>query len=228
MNATTLEQGKPSYVGFRLTKDNGDALFPSDLREVHTQKIHLLIVDPSLEDYQHEHPEPYLSPGMYGFAFTPQTSHDYRVWVDITPVGGSQQFAMLDLQGTENCTTPCIEKKMNNEVVVDGYRFALKLPPLRVGEAAMGTVTVADKDGKPVTALEPVLGAFAHIVGFYDDNVTVAHMHPMGAEPKDANDRGGPVLTFHAEPSRAGYLKLFAQVKIDGKTIFAPFGVEVQ
>ena len=84
------------------------------------------------------------------------------------------------------------------------------------------------KDGQPVNFLEPVMGAFAHMVGFYEDYETIAHIHPMGAEPTKDTERGGPTLRFHIEPEQAGYLKLFAQVQIDGKQVFAPFSILVK
>ena len=91
----------------------------------------------------------------------------------------------------------------------------------------MGKITVS-KDGKPFTQLEPVMGAYAHIVGFSEDRKTVVHIHPMGEEPMNASDRGGPELSFHIEPGKSGFNKLFAQVRVDGKDVFAPFGIIVQ
>ena len=91
----------------------------------------------------------------------------------------------------------------------------------------MSTVSIS-KDGQAVNVLEPVMGAFAHMVGFYEDYESIAHIHPMGAEPTENTERGGPTLQFHIEPEQAGYLKLFAQVQIDGKQIFAPFSILVK
>ena len=91
----------------------------------------------------------------------------------------------------------------------------------------MGTITVTDSTGKPVNSLEPVMGTYGHIVGFYDDLRTVVHIHPMGDEPKNETDHGGPELHFHLEPAKGGFVKLFAQVRIGGKDIYAPFGVQV-
>ena len=72
------------------------------------------------------------------------------------------------------------------------------------------------------------MGAFAHIVAFYDDFATVAHVHPMGEEPKSEDQRGGPELSFHLEPEKAGFLKIYVQVKRGGKDIFIPMGVSIQ
>jgi hypothetical protein len=91
----------------------------------------------------------------------------------------------------------------------------------------MGNVTIT-KDGKPFTQLEPVMAAFAHIVGFSEDRKTVVHIHPMGIEPTKESDRDGPTLQFHIEPNKAGFTKMFVQVRVNGKDVFAPFGVMVK
>lgn len=67
----------------------------------------------------------------------------------------------------------------------------------------------------------------AHIVGFADDYRSVLHVHPMGVRA-DPSERGGPRLDFHIEPAKPGFVKLFAQVRIGGKDLFAPFGMVVK
>ena len=53
------------------------------------------------------------------------------------------------------------------------------------------------------------------------------HVHPMGPEPTGEDQRGGPVLAFHLMPETPGFGKLFAQVRIGGRELFAPFGLTV-
>ena len=60
----------PLQVGVRvmghltLTSLRGEPITPDQLREVHTRKIHLLIIDGSLTDYHHEHPDSISHPGL--------------------------------------------------------------------------------------------------------------------------------------------------------------------
>jgi len=106
--------------------------------------------------------------------------------------------------------------------------FALTLDgEPKAGSPLMGNITVT-KDGQPFALLEPVMGAFSHVVGFTEDYNSVMHIHPMGKEPTSDTERGGPKLEFHIEPKKAGFVKLFAQVRIGGKDIFAPFGIIVK
>ncbi|MDI1226747.1 MAG: hypothetical protein PSY14_03575 [bacterium] len=97
---------------------------------------------------------------------------------------------------------------------------------LKAGVAVMAMARITYDSGKPVTDLEPGMGALAHIVGFYDDFAAVVHIHPMGKEPTADTERSGSDLSFHLEPAKAGYLKLFVQVRRGGKDIFIPVGIE--
>jgi hypothetical protein len=89
-------------------------------------------------------------------------------------------------------------------------------------------VKVTGPDGQEFSKLEPVMGAFAHMVAFPADLGSVTHVHPMGPEPKTAADRGGPDLTFHVEPDKPGFQKFFLQTQIGGKDKFAAFGLNVE
>ena len=81
--------------------------------------------------------------------------------------------------------------------------------------------------GKLFTDLEPIMGTYAHIVGFSEDQKTVIHIHPYGRAPTRAEDRGGPAFAFKLHVPSAGFLRLYGQVQIDGVSQFAPFGLMI-
>ena len=111
---------------------------------------------------------------------------------------------------------------------VDEYTLTLSLGGALTADAhTPATLTVADGTGAPLDSLEPLMGAYAHLVGFSADGTTMVHGHPEGAEPKDATARGGPALAFELHPSVAGPHRVFVQVKIGGKVITAPFTLVV-
>lgn len=197
----------------------------SQFEVVHQRPVHLLVIEPGLSDYHHEHPIQKAT-GQYAFNFTPQTACSYRMWVDVKLKGSYQSYIPVQLKGTKDCNKQ-LDKTVNLEASSQGYDFKLELEgDLKTGTAVFANMSVS-KDGYPVNFLEPVMGAFAHMVGFYEDYETIAHIHPMGKEPAEDTERGGPSLRFHIEPEQAGYLKLFAQVQIDGKQVFAPFGINI-
>ena len=223
---TELKIGEENEVILFIQDKQAQPVDVSQFEVVHTKPVHLLIIDPELNDYHHEHPTQ-TSTGQYAFTFTPQTACPYRIWVDVQLKGSDQQYVPVDLKGAKECNNP-IDKTVNLESSSQGYDFKLEIEDdVKAGEAVM-TKLIISKDGQPVNFLEPVMGAFAHMVGFYEDYETIAHIHPMGAEPTKDTERGGPTLRFHIEPEQAGYLKLFAQVQIDGKQVFAPFSILVK
>lgn len=225
--AGDLKPGVTTHVTAHLARKDGTPVTLAMLKEVHTKKLHLLVVDPSLTDYHHLHPEATDKPGDYRFDFTPHLPGQYRVWADVTDAKtGAHEYLEADMGATGNTVTS-IDETPSLTSDAGGLHFALTLDePLKVGEAAMVSLTVT-KDGKPFTGLEPVMGAFAHVVGFGEDYHSILHIHPMGKEPTKATERGGPALMFHLEPEHAGFVKLFAQVRVNGQDIFAPFGLTV-
>jgi hypothetical protein len=227
--AQPLTVGKKANVTLRLAKKDGSPVLPEDLEVAHTKKIHLLIIDPSLTDYHHEHPEPAGRPGEYAFSFTPQKPGPYRVWADLVPTADKEQeYVIADLPAdTKAEPVPARAEAMTTKIDDLTYTLTFK-GPIKVGDAALGTLTITDAKGNVFPGLEPIMGAYAHLVGFSEDYKTIAHIHPMGEEPTKETDRGAGKLDFHIAPEQPGTLRLFAQVQIGGVSKFAPFTLNIQ
>lgn len=225
-----LVQGSDHALSLRLTDKKGMPVTLEHLQEVHKSKIHLFIVDETLQDYKHVHPTPTSEPGAYSFFFRPLTPHNYKVWVDIRPVDGGGEMLPVVLTGSAPCAAPCVVKNETLSATVDELQFTvdLKGEALRVGGTYHPEITIKGATGQDVVDLQPIMGAYAHIVGFYDDFSSLAHMHPMGEEPATDDLRGKSPLSFMLSPAREGFLKMFIQIKRDDKEIFAPVGAVVQ
>ncbi len=229
VNTPVLKKGEEATITLRLKSAvSGKPLQSNDLKNVHTREVHALVIDPQLADYTHAHPEEIDVPGEYTFKMTPQTNCTYRLWADVTPQKGTQEYAVVDIPGVEGCGTVAIDKVEKSDAAVAGYKVAMKIDgALGVGRNATLTFDITNEAGEAVSALEPLMGAYAHVVGFYDDYRTIGHIHPMGAEPKTDEDRGASPLMFHFKPERAGYVRLYMQIRVDGKEVLFPFGVNV-
>ncbi|HSH95539.1 MAG TPA: hypothetical protein VK968_15455, partial [Roseimicrobium sp.] len=227
-----LEAGKKAEVVIQLKTRDGKPVVAGDLEVMHTQPIHLLIVDPTLQDYHHEHPTPGTTPGTYSFSFTPRRSVPYRIFADIVPVvTGAQEYPFVDLPGAGK--SPAVTPADGTfTATAGGLSFKLTFPSVpsgtpRAGQAHNMVVAVTDAQGQPVKRLEPVMNAFAHMVGFYEDYLTVVHLHPTGEDILRDDVRGGPEMAFRFFPPKAGFIRLYCQVQVDGKMIFAPFDVNI-
>ena len=221
--------GKTAATVLRLTGPNGKPVTLADLKEAHTEKLHLLIVDESLTDYHHEHPVPAEKPGEYRFEFKPKAGGTYHVWADLLPEAtGKQEYSKTTVNVKGTAAKP--QNTTNTTAELDGHRFDWTTEdnkPLQVGESALVKVRVTGPDGQPFKQLEPVMGAYAHMVAFPTNLESVTHVHPTGPEPTTKTERGGPELSFHVVPERAGFQKFYLQTQIGGRDKFVAFGVDV-
>ncbi len=228
-----VEAGKKIEVTVRMEKADKSPLLLADLLEIHTQPIHLLIEEPGLGDYHHEHPIPTSTPGEYRFSFTPTKTGPYRIWADIVPVTtGLQELPFVDLPSAGSAGA-IEDQESRFTSTAGGYRFTLTLSggervPIKAGKARSMGITISDSDGKPTTTLEPLMNAFAHLVGFCDDYKTVIHLHPTGGDILDPKLRGGPSLGFTLFAPRPGFIRLYCQVSIGGRMLFAPFNLNIE
>ncbi|MDP3269887.1 MAG: hypothetical protein Q8M40_12695 [Legionella sp.] len=223
---SNISANTPETIRLQLLQNN-KPLTSEDLKTVHTEKIHLMVIDSTLTDYYHIHPLMDNKNKDFIFKFPPKKNSSYRIWVDITPIATNKQLFLNADIGTSSHKHK-IDKDVKLNSSVDSYQFILKLDGhLQVNKPTMATITVT-ANGKPFSQLEPVMGAFAHLIGFYADNSSILHIHPMGKEPSKDSERGGSQLMFHIEPQQAGFVKLFAQFRINGKDVYVPFGIIIR
>ena len=228
--AAPYQAGAETSALIRLSDAQGKPVTFEQLELAHTKKIHLLIIDEGLTDYHHEHPVPTKNAGEYAFTFKPAKGGRYTVFADLLPTATrKQEYAKTEVAVAG--TAAALDRSAGRVATVDGYKFVLSIDGdaiLRVGEATLAKVKVTKPDGQPASNLEPVMGAFAHGVGFPADRSGVVHVHPMGKEPEQPSERGGPDLSFHVVPEHAGYMKFYVQVQIEGRDRFAGFGFNVE
>lgn len=221
--------GRPVALAIRLVTAGGKPIGDADLLESHTRKLHLLVVDPSLRDYQHVHPVPDESTGGWRCEFTPRFGGAYRVFADFMPRAtgrGLYAYADLAVSGPPETAAP----RNSPGAELDGYRLTFSLQPetLRVRQRAelkLGVAVPADGARVP---LEPVMGAYAHVVAFDAARSGFAHLHPLAVDPLAAPDPVRPQLAFSIEIPEPGAYVFWAQLKLAGTERFVPFRVDVQ
>lgn len=214
-----------------LTTASGKMIAPADLLEVHTRKLHLLIVDPTLTDYQHVHPEAGKTPGDWSFEFTPRRAGLYRVFADFTPTAtarGLYASANLDVGAGGGMEKAQGARTMSWAAEREGIRFTLTpgAQPLRARQPADLKFAMARTDGGAV-ALQPVMGAFAHLVAFDEGRRGFAHLHPMETDLLATPDAKRPEFSFKITIPSAGRYVVWAQVNVGGRETFVPFWFEV-
>ncbi len=219
---------QPIEFTLTLSTASGKPIGPADLLVAHTRKLHLLVVDPTLSDYQHIHPEPGRRNGQWKFTMTPHRPGAYRVFADFTPIvtqRGLYASADFEVPGT----VPKVIQQVNNTAQLLGYTFTLDVPELLHAGQPTDLRFRIESQGKvkePVP-MQPVMGAFAHLVAFDQARSGFAHLHPLETDLSKPPDAIHPELNFKVTIPRSGRYVIWAQVNLDGKELFVPFWIEV-
>lgn len=238
----TLRPGEPAaagrdYAGVVVMRTgSGKPVAPEDLLVVHTKPLHLLIVDPTLTDYQHAHPVPGKLPGEWTFSFSPRSGGLYRIFADFTPVATARGlYANTDLPvGARPAAGPVLPA---NQVTGEGpavsaeregYRFSLApaVQPIRALAVIDLRFSITSATGEAVP-LQPVMGALAHLVAFDEARSGFAHLHPAESDLSKPPDARRPVLKFKLTIPRPGRYVIWAQVNLGGREVFVPFWFQV-
>jgi hypothetical protein len=237
VTATAPIAGHEVHATATLRTSSGKPIAPEDLLVVHTKLMHLLMVDPTLTDYQHIHPSPTKTPGEWTFSFTPRLNGMYRVFADFTPVAtGRGLYANADLEIAGNVTAVSGtavslsdgRPKLGETAERSGYRYTLRANGgrIRVRQPVDLTFDIRAADGTRVP-LQPVMGAFAHLVAFDAQRSGFAHLHPAQADPLTPPDPVQPTLKFKLTIPTAGQYVIWTQINLAGHEVFVPFWFDV-
>ncbi len=219
---------KETHFTLTMRTAGGKPIGPADLLVAHTQKLHLLIVDPTLSDYQHIHPVPGGRAGEWEFDFKPGRSGEYRVFADFTPLA-TQRGLYASVDFTVPGDVAHVMQTPNTTAQSNNLNFELVLPGrFRAGKSVDLIVRIqsAGSEKKPVP-LKPVMGAFAHVVAFDEQRSGFAHLHPQQIDLSKPPDAVKPELAFKVLIPQPGRYVIWAQVKLGQEEVFVPFWVDV-
>jgi hypothetical protein len=176
----------------------------------HEKRLHFIAVRRDFTGFQHVHPE--LGPDGTWTTALDLAPGQWRVFADFKPTGAEDLTLGSDL--TVPGRVEVAEQGTATRVAsVDGYTVTLA-GDLVPGEESMVRLSVA-KDGRPVTDLEPYLGAYGHLVALRGGDLAYLHVHPDGA-PGDGVTEPGPDVEFAAEVPSVGSYHLYLDFKHDG------------
>lgn len=212
----SLSTGTPQPFRFQVTGPDGRPV--TGYRTSHDKDLHLIVVRRDLSGFQHVHPE-LGSDGVWSVPLAVPAAGQYRVFADFQPAGHGGLTLGADVPAAGDFQ-PIPLPAASRTATVDGYTVTLT-GDLTPGASSKVTLSVS-KDGRPVTDLQPYLGAYGHLVALRDGDLAYLHVHPDGA-PGDGRTVAGPDVAFHAEVPSAGAYRLYLDFQHAGKVRTAEF-----
>jgi hypothetical protein len=228
-------------IRFTFGVKDGSGKLISDLDIVHEKPMHMLVVSDDLAFFEHIHPN-LGSDGRYSVETKFPSAGKYRFYLDYRPKGTSQQIERKEIT-VAGAPRPRIElvPDKENTKTFGNLRITMQPDkPIKAGEDIMLNFKVEDvQTGKPVTDLQPYLGALAHFVIISEDKTEFLHAHPMekGMDHNDAGGKqhehaaprsGGPEVSAHTNFPKPGLYKVWAQFQRGGNVITSDFVINVE
>ncbi|MFD3519349.1 hypothetical protein [Streptomyces sp. NPDC058653] len=228
LEKTAVAAGARTELRFSIKDTHGRAL--TSYKREHEKELHFIVASRDLTVFRHLHPAR-AADGVWAVPVELPRAGDYRVFADFTPGGAAVEEGGAHGDGghagpATNLTLgadlavsgpyePSALPPVRATAEVDGYRVTLK-GALTPGRASELRLTVG-KDGRPVTDLQPYLGAYGHLVALRAGDLAYLHVHPDG--------RSGANVSFGATAPSEGTYRLFFDFRHEGKVRTAAFTV---
>jgi len=187
----------------------------------HGKELHLIVVRADGQHFRHVHPGRGAG-GTWSIPWEWGAAGTYRVYADFVPARtgvGMTLSTSVHVAG-DHIPVPTVPAARASvagfDVAVDGDLVA--------GVPSRLTVDIT-RDGRPVTALEPYLGAFAHLIALREGDLAFLHVHPHGDQPRPGQT-SGPEVVFVATAPTVGRYLLYLDFQVDGRVHTAAFVID--
>lgn len=195
-----------------------------DYATVHDKPLHLIVVRSDGQHFAHVHPRLDAATGRWSTPWTWNAAGTYRVFADFLPArAGSAKLTLTRTVEVAGAFAPAAASTTRTVDEIAGYSVELD-GALTAGVSQQLTATVM-RDGRPVTTLQPYLGAYGHLVVLREGDLAYLHVHPEGAAPV-AGGIGGPTVSFAATAPTAGRYLLYLDFKVNDTVHTATFVVD--
>ena len=214
--------GEELLMKLTLFTSQGRPIELENIAVSHTERVHALIIDPSLDDYQHIHPQAAGPPGHYTFTMTPHNAGEYSVYLDFillatgrrTLVSTSFHVHHGDEAADALVTTPA-----------DDFALVIEGGTARANEDVVLHLDL--QTGADSAIFQPVMGSYAHLVAFQENRSGFAHLHPRNPFIREQDPRN-PDLSFSIRLDEPGTYRIWAQLNVNGSERFIPFDLKVE
>ncbi|GAA3254159.1 hypothetical protein ACFO1B_51205 [Dactylosporangium siamense] len=193
--AIRLDPYTSGSLSFKVIGPDGRVVTAFD--PVHEKPLHLIVVRRDLSGFQHVHPD-LAADGTWRVPLALTDGGPWRAYADFTATGGPATVLATDLD-VPGAQHPAPLPAPVTTAVVDGYTVRLDLHD--------GVTFGVSLDGRPVTDLQPYLGAAGHLVAIAQQDLAYLHVHPTAPATR------GPDVGFAVEGAASGTHRLYFQFR---------------
>lgn len=216
---TSFFAGMSTYKFQLIDTETNKLVSDSDLSIAHEKKLHLVIYDSSLNEFQHIHPEFYGNSWSVTAQFL--VNGEYWVWAQGELAADGTEFSTsskLSVSGGVAAwpTPPALSDMRSGQSGVS--KINLSSNKVTAGKMAMLDLNMTRTDGSN-PQLSPYMGAFAHVIATPDDGDSLIHVHPVST--------GQSKGMLHATFPSAGLYRLWIQFIDDGNLKVIPVSIKV-
>jgi hypothetical protein len=238
----TPQAQQPFTITYTLKDKEGAPMTPDKLRVTHERIMHLIVVSQDLRRFSHVHPEG-GDGGSYSVSETLPATGRYFLFNEFFNTDGSAQIDRHELSTVGAVATDAPAALTPNLGVpqeVEGLTVLMRAPQKVRRRLPANFLISVHKEGKPVTDLEPYLGAPMHVVLISADTKQFAHTHgdiPGGAMSSGSVTdmsamptppaRFGPGMLFNHTFMQEGFYRIWLQFGHQGKVVTVAYNVKV-
>ncbi len=183
---------------------------------IHEKLFHAFLIGDDLEFFAHEHPV-LGSDGVFRLRIAIPKPGAYRLLCDFYPEGGAPQMIPRTLIfGDYRREIPKLAADLSPKRSVN-LEAVLETEP---AQPIAGKKTLLFFKLSPAEGLEPLLGAWGHLLAASDDLLDTIHTHPFLAD-------GGPQVQFNMFFPREATYRLWVQFQRKGQVNTMAFTVPV-
>ncbi|MEK8142281.1 hypothetical protein NKH18_06670 [Streptomyces sp. M10(2022)] len=220
LETSRVPAGGGAKLRFSIQDENGRRITAYE-RE-HDKELHFIVASRDLTVYRHLHPTR-AADGTWSTSADLPVAGAYRAFADFKPAAKGAEGVTLGADLAVSGRTPrqrCPPRRHHEGRRLRGHPRR-GLQPGRSGELSLKVA----RNGKPVTDLQPYLGAYGHLVALRSGDLAYLHVHPNG-EPGDGTTEPGPRISFTATAPSSGTYRLFLDFQHEGTVHTAAFTVE--